>query len=274
MPLSENFNQKTQPMPSNKQKLSSLSIFFPAYNEAGNIEESVLQALTMAKRVAKQYEVIVVNDGSEDATLSIARRLARQHEHVRVVSQPNTGYGGALKRGFKASRYDWIFFTDADLQFDITELEKLVEQAKEYQLVLGYRKNRAEGWKRKVFADLLKVWNRILLGFPTNIKDIDCAFKLSHKSVVAKVTPLLSNGAMVSTEFLLKACYAKVPYCQVGVTHYRRSSGQSTGNDLRVIGRAVLDTFYLQRVLLSRRAAATWAANKAMLLSAFALYTK
>lgn len=255
-------------MPNKTYKLPSLSIFFPAYNEAGNIEESVLQALTLAKRVAHQYEVIVVNDGSKDATLSIARRLARQHENVRVVTQANTGYGGALKRGFKVSQYEWIFFTDADLQFDITELLKFVEKTKKYQLVLGYRKTRAEGFKRQLLADMLKVWNRVLLGFPMNIKDIDCAFKLVHRSVLEKVTPLTSNGAMVSTEFLLRAHYSKVAYHQIGVEHYQRSTGSSTGSNVKVIARAIFDTFVLQSKLLPKRAYFKMQANKAFLLSA------
>ncbi|PIY79521.1 MAG: glycosyltransferase family 2 protein [Candidatus Pacebacteria bacterium CG_4_10_14_0_8_um_filter_43_12] len=255
-------------------KLPSLSIFFPAYNEAGNIEESVLQALTMAQRVADQYEVIVVNDGSQDATLSVARRLARQHKNVKVVSQKNTGYGGALKKGFNTSRYEWVFFTDADLQFDITELAHFVKKAKRYQLILGYRKIRAEGWKRQVFGDLLRIWNRIFLGFPFQIKDIDCAFKLIHRSVIDQVSPLVSNGAMVSTELLLKAHLAKVKYCQIGVAHYQRSSGQPSGNEVKVILRAVLDTFHLQSRLFSHRAYQRIQAQKAMLVSALALYTK
>lgn len=261
-------------MPNKFTKLPSLSIFFPAYNEAGNIEESVLQALTIAKRVAHKYEVIVVNDGSKDATLSVARRLARQHENIRVVTQANTGYGGALKRGFKASRYEWIFFTDADLQFDITELMNFVEKSTKYQLILGYRKTRAEGWKRQLLADMLKIWNRVLLGFPMNIKDIDCAFKLIHRSVLEKVTPLTSNGAMVSTELLLRAYYAKVAYRQIGVEHYQRSTGSSTGSNLKVILRAVFDTFALQSKLFPRRAYFKLQANKTFLFSAVALYTR
>lgn len=261
-------------MPNKVTKLPSLSIFFPAYNEAGNIEESVLQALTIAKRVAHKYEVIVVNDGSKDATLSIARRLARQHENVRVVTQKNTGYGGALKRGFKASKYEWIFFTDADLQFDITELIKFVENAGRYQLILGYRKTRAEGWKRQILADMLKIWNRIFLGFPLNVKDIDCAFKLIHRSVIEKVQPLISNGAMVSTEFILNAHHAQVSYYQIGVAHYQRSTGQSTGSDLTVIYKAIIDTFTLQSKLFSNRAFHKIQANKTLFISVLTLYTK
>lgn len=236
-----------------RNKLETLSIFFPAYNEAGNIEEALKQALQVAPTVAKEYEVIVVNDGSKDATLQIAKRIAAQNSHVRVVSQRNQGYGGALKRGFKEAKYDWIFFSDSDLQFDLSELEKFIPLAAENDLVLGYRLERAEGFKRKTLAKALKVWNRVLLGFPRKIKDIDCAFKLINKRVLVEIEPLLSNGAMVSTEMLLKAHLAGFKQDQVGVHHYQRRTGQPTGSNLKVISRAVKDTFALQSILLKQR---------------------
>src|SRR3989344_1546794 len=109
-----------------KYKLSELSVFFPAYNEAGNIEEMVKQALTVLPCVAEKFEIIVVNDGSKDSTLQIAKRLTRKYRPVRVVSQTNQGYGGALKLGFKSAKFDWIFYSDADLQFDLSELKKFI----------------------------------------------------------------------------------------------------------------------------------------------------
>ena len=235
-----------------KHKLPELSIFFPAYNEAGNIEEAVKQALSFVPKVADKYEIIIVNDGSNDATLPIAKRLARKYKAVRVVTQRNKGYGGALKLGFKSVRYDWIFYTDADLQFDITELKRFVSQARKHDLVIGYRKKRVEGWKRQVFASALKVWNRVMLAFPLHVGDIDCAFKLFHRRVLRNVEPLISDGAMLSTEFLMKAHQAGLECAQVGVTHYARRVGTPTGNNWKVIARAVRDTFILKKHLLKK----------------------
>jgi len=232
-------------------KLPSLSIFFPAYNEAGNIKEAVKQALAVAPKLAHTFEVIVVNDGSKDETLTVAKKLAAQNPYVKVVSQRNRGYGGALKRGFTESKYEWIFFTDADLQFNISELKKLVNARQNYKAVLGYRKNRAEGKKRQVLAWALKLWNRALLGFPRRIKDIDCAFKLLHKDVLISAEPLMSDGAMISTELLLKMHYQGFSYTQIGVTHYKRRCGTPTGSNITVITKAILDTFKLQRHLLT-----------------------
>ncbi len=239
-------------MPRMTHKLPELSVFFPAYNEAGNIEETIKQAMLVLPTVAKTFEVIVVNDGSQDATLQIAKRLTKKYRQLRVVNQRNKGYGGALKRGFKEAQYQWIFFSDSDLQFDLNELKKFIPLTQNNLLVLGYRLNRAEGFKRQLLARALKLWNRILLGFPQTIKDVDCAFKLIHRDALTTVEPLISDGAMVSTELLLKAHRTGCAYSQVGVTHYQRRIGQPTGNSFKVITKAVRDTFILQKQLLGQ----------------------
>ncbi len=240
-------------MPKTSKKLPQLSLFFPAYNEQENIIRAIQEALVVLPSVAKVYEVIVINDGSLDDTKKLALSLARKNPHVRVVSQRNRGYGGALKRGFQAARYDWIFFTDSDLQFNLNELKKLVKQTDLNDMVLGYRTNRAEGLKRVTLAKLLKIWNRLFLGFPAQIKDIDCAFKLIRKEVIRAVEPLMSDGAMISTELLLKAHHANFKYTQVGVKHYRRKYGQPTGSNWKVIARAVMETFILRKKLLRQQ---------------------
>jgi glycosyltransferase involved in cell wall biosynthesis len=229
------------------QKLRSLSIFLPAYNEASNIEEAVRQAIDVAQEAATVYEVIVIDDGSIDATRTIALRVAKELAHVRVITQKNRGYGGALKRGFAEAKHEWIFFTDSDLQFDVKELLRFVKHTKKNHLILGYRKNRAEGWKRQTIANLLKIWNFVFLNFPQEIKDIDCAFKLIHKEVIEAVKPLESDGAMISTELLLKTLKHDFSYTQLGVRHFQRRAGSPTGSSIKVIAKAVRDTFLLQK---------------------------
>jgi len=236
-------------------KLTELSVFFPAYNEAGNIEELIKQAQEVLPKVAKKFEVIIVNDGSTDSTLQICRRLAKKFPNLRIVTQENQGYGGALKRGFREAKFEWIFFTDSDLQFDISELTQFVNYTSENDLVLGYRLERAEGWKRHLLALALRVWNRLMLGFPREIKDIDCAFKLINRKVIKDIEPLFSDGAMISTELLLKAYRSNFTWSQVGVNHYQRFIGQPTGSNAKVIAKAIVDTFHLQWQLLKQSAA-------------------
>lgn len=233
-------------MKSLKNKLPELSLFYPAFNEAGNIEEAVKQALFVLPKIAEKYEIIVVNDGSTDATKQIAKRLSVQYKNVRLVSQKNKGYGGALKRGFKEAKYGWIFFTDADLQFDLKELASFIAYTDDHDMVLGYRLVRAEGLRRDLIAKCLKLWSFVILGFPSQIKDIDCAFKLIKKAAIQSTYPLQSNGAMVSTELLLKLLRKDYSYQQIGVKHYKRSMGVATGNNLKVIVKAISDTVDLK----------------------------
>lgn len=233
----------------NTIKLGSLSMFFPACNEAGNVEELVRQAIRVAPRVARKWEVIIIDNGSQDSTGLIVKRLCGKYKQLRLVHQDNKGYGGAIKRGFSEARYEWIFLSDSDLQFDLEEIEKLVEESRRFRLVIGYRKRRAEGWKREVWAQALRIWNHLWLEFPLEIKDIDCAFKLMHREVLEAVMPLYSDGAMVSTEFLLKADRIGYPIKQVGVKHFRRRIGKPSGDNVEVILGAIKDTFVLKRII-------------------------
>lgn len=239
----------------NRQKLSSLSVFLPAYNEAGNLREIVEQLLTVLPQVAQKYELLIINDGSRDATRQIGLHLMARHpQTVRLINQHHRGYGSALKRGFATAQYDWIFFTDSDLQFDVTELTKLVAHAPQNDLVIGYRLHRADGRKRQLVASCLKLWNHFWLNFPTHIRDIDCAFKLINRRVIKQIEPLFSDGAMISTELLLKAHQANFATTQIGVHHYNRHCGEPTGNNLKVIFKAVRDTFILKNQLNQQKA--------------------
>ncbi len=235
-----------------------LSLFFPAFNEEDNIKKSVKQALSVLPKIADKFEIIIVNDGSTDKTLKIAKQLERQYEQVRVVSQQNKGYGGALKLGFEMAKYEWIFFTDADLQFNLKEIKKLTKFCSKSQLIIGYRKNRAEGWKRQFLALALKYWNWLLLSFPLSIRDADCAFKLIKRQVIEEISPLMCDGAMISTELLLKAKMTGFEMVQVPVSHYPRKYGNPTGNNLSVIIRAIRETIALQKLLLFGHQAAIY----------------
>src|SRR3990172_4914217 len=103
-----------------------LSVFFPAYNDSGTIASMVIRAVQAASALTPDYEVIVVNDGSTDATAQIADELARTYPNVRVVHHPrHRGYRGALQAGFRSATKDLIFYTDGDAQYDPAELAVL-----------------------------------------------------------------------------------------------------------------------------------------------------
>ena len=228
------------------KKLSELSIFFPFWNEEKNIEKVVTEAATIAEKIAKKWEIIMVDDGSVDKTLQIAERLAAKDKRLRVVThQPNRGYGYALIEGFTHAQYKYIVFTDGDNQFDFSEITKFIEKIDDADVVIGYREKRRDKnlFKRLLLMYLLKIWDLFLFDF--YFKDIDCAFKMFRREAIEKLMPFRSEGALISTEILAKAKRHKLRIVEVGVTHYPRKLGHQSGANFPVIMRAVLESFIL-----------------------------
>lgn len=214
----------------------TLSVIFPAFNEEANIRYTVEAARLVLPKLAQTWEIILVNDGSRDATTPICDELAEQYPEVRAIHHvENRGYGAALKSGILAARYDYIFFTDSDGQFDLQELEHLIEWASHYDIVTGYRAKRQDPPHRLINAWGWRTLVRMVLG--VKVRDIDCAFKIFQRSVFDRVQ-IRSVGAMVNTEILAQANSFGMRIREVKVTHYPRRAGKPSGANLRVIVKA------------------------------------
>ncbi|MEM7825139.1 MAG: glycosyltransferase family 2 protein [Candidatus Aenigmatarchaeota archaeon] len=224
--------------------IDKISVFFPAYNEAENIESTVFKALEFLPKIAASFEVIVVDDGSSDQTAKIVEKIVASNKNVRLIKHSrNLGYGAALKTGLYSSRFPLIAFTDADGQFNINQLVKFLPKIKYCDLVVGYRIKRADKFIRILNA---KAWGfliRVLFGL--RVKDIDCGFKLIKKDVIEKISRLESDGALVSAELLVQAKKAGFKICEVGIDHFPRKKGQQTGANVRVIAKAFIELFKL-----------------------------
>jgi glycosyltransferase involved in cell wall biosynthesis len=230
-------------------QIKELSVFFPAYNEEGNIEKTVRDAKKILQKIAKRWEIIVVNDGSKDKTGEIAKKLEKEDKKIKAISHKvNKGYGEALKTGFYNAKYEWIATTDADGQFDFSEITKLFEKTKNAQVVIGYRIVRKDSAVRKLFGWGWTLLANILLGI--NVKDVDCSFKLVKKEVIKKIPKLKSTrGGMISPELLAKAKASGFTIDQVGVHHFSREHGHQTGADINVILKSFVDLLKLWKKL-------------------------
>jgi glycosyltransferase involved in cell wall biosynthesis len=227
-----------------KTQIPELSIFFPFWNEEKNIESVVSQAITIAEKVAKKWEIIMIDDGSTDKTLEKANLLAKSDKRLKVISHhPNRGYGSSLKEGFMNAKYEYVVFTDGDGQFDFNEIDKFIEIIDDADMVIGYRQKRKDDDIRLLLMKMLKVWDYILFGF--SFRDIDCGFKLFKRAALEKIMPLRSEGAMITTEILAKATKKQLVIKEVSVTHLPRKHGSSTGANIPVIVRAVLESLIL-----------------------------
>jgi len=228
-----------------QKRLSSLSFFAPCYNEEKNVESIIIKALEVLPRVAERYEIIIVNDGSRDKTAELAQNLADIHREVRVVNHPiNKGYGAALITGFSSSQYEWVFFTDGDLQFDLNQISDFLPFTDSHKVIIGYRKRRAEGGIRAINARLFKFFVDIL--FQLHVKDIDCAFKLFKNETLKEIT-MESYGSFINAEFLYKLKRGGYKFKELPVDHYVRKHGNPTGANLKVIfkaGKELLRSYY------------------------------
>jgi glycosyltransferase involved in cell wall biosynthesis len=234
--------------PERAAPVPALSYFFPAHNEEANLEALVTEALAALPALADRFEIIVVDDGSRDATPAIAERLAGAHpDIVRAVHHPtNLGYGAALRSGFRAARYDLVCFTDGDRQFRVADLGRLTARFQEPDapdVVVGYRITRADPVIRTIYARIYKLANRLLFGL--RVRDVDCACKLFRRSALEGVR-VESGGAFFSAELLTKLRAAGRSVVEVGVAHYPRTAGSPTGAKVSVIWRAVKDFWGLR----------------------------
>ena len=205
---------------------SSLSIVMPAYNEEQNIEGALEEACEVAASVTPAWEVIVVDDGSQDTTAQRVTRISRQQARVRLISFPeNRGYGVALRAGFHAAHGDLIFYTDSDRQFDLSELRFFLPVMERTDVAIGFRVYRYD----PVLRCLLSwVYNRLVSAvFRARVRDVDCSFKLFRREVLEAID-LETTDFFIDTEMVAKARKWNFRILQKGVKHYPRRAGESS----------------------------------------------
>ena len=210
-----------------KLGISSLTVFFPAYNDAPSLPGLIGQTFEIAGRLTEDFEVIVVNDGSFDNTDQVLAELgARWGPRLRVVRHPvNQGYGGAVRSGFRAATKDWIFYTDGDPQYDVTELPKLVEAlGPGIGLVNGYKISRSDVfYRRAIGAVYLRAVRRL---FHLRIRDVDCDFRLIRRSLMDGITLECSSGP-ICVELVRKLQDTGCGIVEIPVRHLPRLHGRS-----------------------------------------------
>jgi glycosyltransferase involved in cell wall biosynthesis len=226
---------------------TSLSFVLPAFNEAANIVRAVDRCVRAGEDLGLEFEVVVVDDGSHDDTRRLADGIAAVDPRVRTLHHPrNRGYGAALRSGLFAARMGHVFFTDADLQFDVGEIDRLLERASDADIVAGYRTPRRDPPIRRLNG---WAWSRLVgFVFDLDVRDVDCAFKVFDRRVFERI-PVQSLGAFVNTEILVRARAEGFTLVQVPVSHYPRQAGRPTGANPRVIARAFRELWGLRREL-------------------------
>jgi glycosyltransferase involved in cell wall biosynthesis len=205
----------------------SLSVFFPAYNDAPSLPGLLEKTFQVLGQHVADYEVIVINDGSTDKTGEVLEMLAARYApRLRVVTHAvNRGYGGALRSGFQAARKEFVFYTDGDGQYDVGELPRLLEHVSDrVGLVNGYKLERQDPWHRIWIGRVYNWFARAL--FRIRIRDIDCDYRLIRRSLLERIH-LTSTSGTICVELVKKLELSGCPVIEVGVHHYPRLHGRS-----------------------------------------------
>jgi glycosyltransferase involved in cell wall biosynthesis len=230
----------------------SLSIFFPAYNDAGTIASLALVAHMTARQVTGDYEVIVVDDGSPDHTGTLLDEMASHFPWLKVVHHGvNRGYGGALRTGFATATKELVFYTDGDAQYDPREMLKLYDAlGPGVDFVNGYKMWRSDPVHRKIIGQLYHSFVRTM--FRLRLRDVDCDFRLMRREVFDKVHLTRSSG-VICVELMKKVQDHGFRIAEVGVHHYHRTYGKSQFFNFSRVGRTLVDLMRLWVELVVRK---------------------
>ena len=234
-----------------------LSIVVPMWNEEVYVHRAVRAVREACERLIGggelgDYELVIVDDASTDATGRLADELAAADPRVVVVHHPvNRKLGGSIKSGLAAASVDVVLYTDADLPFDMVELDRACRIMRIYEadIVSAYRHDRSgEGPRRAVYS---WVYNWLIqLAFDTRIRDVNFACKLIRRPVLEQVH-LVSEGSFIDAELIVRAQRLGFHVVQIGVDYYPRTRGTSTLSSLSVIRTIVRELVSLRRELRS-----------------------
>lgn len=231
----------------------SLSLVIPVHNEAENLPTLLNGAPAILNHLAPRFEIVLVDDGSEDGSATVARAaLGTSEQTLRVVRhERKLGYGRSVADGLRASRGEFVAFIDGDGQFDLNDLTLLAELAGDSDLVAGIRSRRADPWYRSVVSGVFNLLVGVVYG--VHERDVDCGLKLFRRRLLDVSEPLLATSALLNTELFFKARRSRLSVAQVVVPHHPRLRGRRSGGRLIPILRAIREL-----LLLRMRLARTW----------------
>lgn len=233
------------------ERPEGISLFFPAYYDEHNIGRVVADTLEVLGRVGVPFDITLIHDASPDGTGAACDRLAAEHPAVRVIHhEKNQGYGATLKEGFYQAEREWVFYSDGDYQYDLADLEKFWALTPYTDGVVGFRIRKQYSPYRKFTSFCYNVVLRFL--FDVQLRDVDCAFKLMRRGIFDDMD-IESRDAFIDAEVMIKARLLGCRVLEMGVHHYRRDAGVSTGAKPSVILRTLREIYTYWRKLVRSR---------------------
>jgi len=198
-----------------------ISIIIPAYNEDEGIENTLCELLEFAK--GRDWEIIVVNDGSTDKTVE----KLKKYDRIKVIDHPyNKGYGAALKTGIRQAICDIVVFFDSDGQHNPEDIPRLLEKLPEYDMAVGQRtKNTRKDWLRKPGKWILGIVANILSEH--KIPDLNSGLRAIKRNIIFDMLEIFPDGFSFSTTSTIAFFKLGHNVCYVPITA-RKRIGKST----------------------------------------------
>ncbi len=215
------------------KKIKSISIVFPLYKDKGSVKKMIFKSYKLLKKLNTKSEIVIVDDGCPQRSGYYAKEISKKIKNVNIIfHEKNLGYGAAIKTGLKNCRYQWIFQTDGDAEYDVNDLLKLLKKTDVSDLVVTYRLKKKYKTSRIVISWIYNVILRAL--FHTNFKDISTGSRLIKKSILKKIN-LISNSPFLGAELAIKSKYKGFKVSEVGIHTYPRTFGTGSSVSLKNI---------------------------------------
>jgi glycosyltransferase involved in cell wall biosynthesis len=227
-----------------------VSLCIPVYNDEATLRELTSRALEMLHRCADEYEIIIVNDASPDSSGKIARELAKEFPNVvHVIHHPlNQNYGGALKSGIRAARYDWICTVDGDSEYDVLDLEKMLKFRNYYVLIVAFRYKKLYSTKRIFISSVYNIVLRWM--FRTHFRDISTGIRAFHRSILEDIE-VTSDSPFFGAELAIKAMLGGYPVGEIGIQTFPRTLRSGASVSTRNIALTIRDMIRVWREIFS-----------------------
>jgi len=199
---------------------------FPLYRDRRTVKEMIHKSMSVMKKLKKQYEIVMIDDGCPEQSGKYAQKFCKKKKNIKVIfHKKNLGYGAAIKTGLKKCKYEWIFQTDGDAEYDVYDLIRLAKYTKISNLIITYRYKKKYNTMRIIISWFYNVILRFL--FLTNFKDISTGSRLINKKMLKKIK-LVSNSPFIGAELAIKSKYRGFKVSEVGIHTYPRTFGSGS----------------------------------------------
>src|ERR1043166_1230323 len=225
----------------------SVSVFIPMYNEETNAGLLLPVLQKALSEYSQDYEIVVVDDCSNDRTVPLVEDYMKRDKRIRLVRhEVNKGYGAALRTGFLNVTKELVFYTDADVPIDFGVLKQVLPEMKKYPVIIGYRIDRHDTWKRWLFS---MIYNRLLrFLFGLKVKDVNFSFKVFRIEVVNQFkNRLKAESVFIDGEMLIWIHKLGIPIHEWPIEYTPRKFGLSTLGTWRQAKMTLMEIFNFWR---------------------------